>query len=243
MKGSSSVQREAVRVDLGFRDYEEVLGLQERLVRERFAGSIPDLLLTVEHPPTYTLGRAAKEEDLLLSPQELERRGIRAFHIARGGRVTYHGPGQIVGYPILDLKEFGQDVHRYLRALEDVLIRTVGSFGINGERIAGRTGVWVGGAKIAAIGVGIRRWITFHGFALNVAADLSYFHGIIPCGIAGCPVTSMSLALGRPIEIAQVLPVLGSCFADTFAMEMSIETNDWFYRFAGVPEEASLAAR
>jgi len=243
VRDKNSVVRKAVRIDLGFRDYEEVLDLQNRLAQERFEGLIPDLLLTVEHPHTYTLGRASKEEDLLLNPEELKERGIRTFHIARGGRITYHGPGQIVGYPILDLREFGQDVHRYLRALEEVLIRTLGSFGIMADRIAGRTGVWVGRAKIAAIGVGIRRWITFHGFALNVAPDLSYFNGIIPCGIAGCQVTSMSLALGRVVETAQVLAVLANCFAETFGLEMRMESDEWLHRFAGSSEEAPLAAR
>lgn len=237
------MRRQAVCVDLGVKDYDQFLRLQDRLVQARLAEEIPDLLLTVEHPHVYTQGRASRAEDLLLSPEDLARREIRVYPVNRGGRITYHGPGQIVGYPIVNLREFNPDVHRYLRCLEEVLLRTLEVFGIAGERVAGRTGVWVGGAKIAAIGVGIRRWITFHGFALNVAPDLGFFGGIVPCGIAGCRVTSMSLVLGRRVQRGDVLPALRSSFAAVFERELREKADGWLYRFAAGPEEAPLAAR
>ena len=163
---------------------------QERLVLERKAGTIPDQLLFVEHPHTVTIGRNGNRGNLLASEDTFERAGIALHESNRGGDVTYHGPGQVVGYPILDLNEWKRDVHLYVRAVEQAIIDTLAEFGIQGIRIPGLTGVWVGNAKIAAIGVHLSRWVTSHGFALNVDTDLSYFQYIVPCGLAK-PVTSM----------------------------------------------------
>ncbi|BCR06442.1 octanoyltransferase [Desulfuromonas versatilis] len=197
--------------------YREALRLQERLL-ERNRPGFGDVLVLLEHPPVITLGRSSRPEHLLLSPAELERRGIVCEAVARGGDVTYHGPGQLVGYPIIDLERRGRDLHRYLRTLEEVLIDTLAGFGLSGERIAGKTGVWVGGEKIASIGVGVRRWVTFHGFALNVAADLAGFEAIVPCGLPGVRMTSMERLLGRPIAMAEVQRQVIASFARSFAI-------------------------
>jgi lipoyl(octanoyl) transferase len=177
--------------DLGRMDYAEAFDLQRSLVEQRKRGDIPDQFLLVEHPHTITLGRNGHMENLLAREDVLRRAGV-AFHPTdRGGDITYHGPGQIVGYPIMDLREWKRDVVAYVRAIEQVNIDTLADFGILAGRLQGMTGVWVDGAKIAAIGVHISRWITSHGFALNVTADLSYFQYIVPCGL-GKPVTSMA---------------------------------------------------
>jgi len=152
---------------------------------------IEDVLLVLEHPPTFTVGRNKSAEHLLASPSELEKRGIHFEVISRGGDITYHGPGQLVGYAILDLNRFNRDIHRYLRNLEETIILALRNFKINAERKEGLTGVWVNEEKIASIGVGIKRWITYHGFALNVNTDLSYFDMIVPCGIQGVKITSI----------------------------------------------------
>jgi lipoyl(octanoyl) transferase len=179
---------------LGLVPYPEALALQRALVEERRADRVPDLLLLVEHPPVLTLGVRGDggRSHILASDEQLTGLGIDVFETGRGGDVTYHGPGQIVGYPIIDLKPDRCDVHRYVRDLEDVLIRTVSDYGIVGSRIAGLTGVWVGDRKLAAIGVRISRWITSHGFALNLTTDLSHFDLIVPCGIADRGVTSLA---------------------------------------------------
>ncbi len=180
--------------DLGCLDWVRSAEWQQRLAAERRAHAIPDQLLFVEHPHTITIGRNAHRENLLASEEVLQRAGIAFHETNRGGDVTYHGPGQVVGYPILDLNEWKRDVHLYVRAIEQAIIDTLGEFGIAGGRIAGLTGVWAGDAKIAAIGVHLSRWVTSHGFALNVDTDLTYFQYIVPCGLTK-PVTSMR-ALG-----------------------------------------------
>lgn len=181
-------------------DYLEAWELQRGLAQARQAGAIPDVLLLLQHPPTYTIGRRGRRQDVLLTEDELARRGIAVYEVDRGGEVTYHGPGQMVGYPILDLQAQGRDVHRYLRGLEEVLIQALADLGIASGRWPGYTGVWVGQEKIAAIGVHISRWVTWHGFALNLNTDLSYFDHIIPCGIPDKSVTSVARLLGRPVS-------------------------------------------
>src|SRR5688572_7884791 len=173
--------------------YEEALELQRALAGERISGAIPeDLLLLVEHPPVVTLGRSAKSQNLVSSPEYLASRGVELFEVERGGDVTFHGPGQLVGYPIIDLKRHKLDLQWYLRQAEEALIRTLAAYSIPAERSVGFTGVWTRGRKIASIGVHARDWVTWHGFALNVTTDLSYFDLIIPCGIDGVTMTSIA---------------------------------------------------
>ena len=206
---------------LGRMPYAEALDLQRSLVQQRQAGAIGDVLLLVEHPPVLTLGVRGDggRRHILATSDELSSRGIDIFETGRGGDITYHGPGQMVGYPIIDLKPDRQDVHRYVRDLEEVLIRVASSFGIESARVAGCTGVWVGDEKLAAIGVRIARWVTSHGFALNVSTDLDRFKLIVPCGIANKGVTSLSKLLGRavdPLEVeARVVASFGEVFGRT----------------------------
>lgn len=176
---------------LGRVDYEAAELLQNRLRDARIVGRIPDVLLLVEHPPVLTIGRGGNVKNVLASRQALDAMGIRTHTIGRGGDVTYHGPGQIVGYPIMDLRERGRDVHRYLYDLEEVFIRLLGQRGIVGNRIKGATGVWVDNRKILAIGIGVRKWVTLHGFAFNVSPDLAHFQLIRPCGFEAEQVTSL----------------------------------------------------
>ena len=178
---------------LGRMSYEEALELQRAVARDRITGEIPeDVLLLVEHPPVVTLGRSSKQKNMISSPEFLASRGVELFEVERGGDVTFHGPGQLVGYPIIDLKRHKQDLHWFLRSVEEAIIRTLSRYGILGERSAGYTGVWTKGRKIASIGVHARDWVTWHGFALNVTTDLSYFDLIIPCGIHGVEMTSIA---------------------------------------------------
>ena len=192
--------------DLGRMDYGHAFEVQRDLVEKRKRGEIPDQLLFVEHPHVITMGRNGKESNLLASDEILRRAGIGFHQTDRGGDVTYHGPGQIVGYPIFDLREWKRDVVEFVRAIEQVLIDAIAEFGLRGERVAGATGVWVNGAKIAAIGVHISRWVTSHGFALNVTTDLDYFRYIVPCGLTK-PVTSMA-ALGCSASREEVLAAI-----------------------------------
>jgi lipoate-protein ligase B len=179
-------------VDLGTVPYEEALELQRALARERISGAIPeDMLLLLEHPPVVTLGRATKATNLISSPEFLASKGIELFEVERGGDVTFHGPGQLVGYPIIDLKRHKLDLHWYLRKVEEALIQTLSAYSVPAERNIGFTGVWTKGRKIASIGVHARDWVTWHGFALNVTTDLSYFDLIVPCGIDGVTMTSI----------------------------------------------------
>jgi len=193
------------------------LALQERLVVERRDGRIPDTLLLLEHPHVITLGTGASPEHVLADEAERAARSIELFETGRGGDVTYHGPGQLVGYPILDLKPDRKDLHRYLRDLEEVLLGTAAAFGVVGERAQGFTGVWTPGGKVAAIGVRVSsRWITSHGFALNVHTDLGFFGTIVPCGIADREVTSLSRETGRSLTLDDVRPVVVEHFARVF---------------------------
>ena len=186
---------------LGRVPYAEGLELQAGLVAERQAGRIPDTLLLLEHDPVFTLGRNARADNVLLSREALEAQGFQLFETGRGGDVTYHGPGQVVGYPILDLSPDRCDVHRYVRDLEEVMIRTCADYGIEAGRVAGMSGAWVGPEKIGAIGVRIARWVTSHGFAFNVSTDLAPFGFIVPCGIRGRGITTLERLLGRPLPL------------------------------------------
>jgi lipoyl(octanoyl) transferase len=198
--------------------YAEALQLQRRLVEDRLAGRICDTLLLLQHPHVLTLGVKGDggRSHILVPHEALEDRQIAVYDAGRGGDVTYHGPGQIVGYPIIDLKPDRCDVHRYVRDLEEVLIRVAADYGIAGQRVPGLTGVWVGREKLAAIGVRITRWITSHGFALNVATDLDYFNLIVPCGIADRGVTSLARLLGHSVDLAEVEDRIVRHWSDPF---------------------------
>lgn len=183
-------------LDLGLRSYAEALSFQRALAAARIAKRVPrDVLVLVEHPPVITTGRSTKAGNLLASAALLEARGVELFDVERGGDVTFHGPGQLVGYPIVDLNEHRLDLHWYLRQVEEVLIRGVAPFGVVAERNPGKTGIWTNGRKLASIGVHARSWVTWHGFALNVTTDLSYFDLMVPCGLDGVEMTSVEREL------------------------------------------------
>jgi lipoyl(octanoyl) transferase len=203
---------------LGTIGYQAALDLQKELVEERKAGRIPDQLLLLEHPPVITLGARNRNasSNVLETRESLALKGVELFETGRGGDVTFHGPGQLVGYPILELPPDRRDVHRYVRDLEEVLIQAVSDFGITATRIPGLTGIWVGEQKLAAIGVRISRWVTSHGFALNVSTDLSHFGLIVPCGITDKGVTSMQRLLGRPVPMAEVAEAVVMRFERVF---------------------------
>lgn len=200
--------------DLGRVGYADAFAIQQDFVVRRKRGEIPDQLLIVEHPHVVTMGRSGRDDNLLAAPELLERAGIAFHRTDRGGDVTYHGPGQVIGYPILDLREWKRDVVAYVRGLEQVLIGALAEFGIEAGREKGATGVWTSRGKIAAIGVHISRWVTSHGFALNVDTDLSYFQYIVPCGLTK-PVTSIR-ECGVTAERAHVVAAIARGFARVF---------------------------
>lgn len=204
---------------LGRVAYQAGLDLQADLVARRQQGLIPDTLLLLEHDPVFTLGRNAKPENVLFSTEILKARGFLVFETGRGGDVTYHGPGQVVGYPILDLSH-RKDVHRYVRDLEEIMIRTCADYDVAASRIAGLSGAWVGTEKIGAIGVRIARWVTSHGFAFNVTTDLAPFDLIVPCGIRTHGVTTLERALGRPVALEEVAERLATHVAGVFEREL-----------------------
>jgi len=225
--------------DLGVMGYTEAWDYQEQLLRQNVdiktryyaakdkrRNSTTNYLLFVEHPPVYTLGKTGHEENILLAEHELEERGIDFIKTNRGGDITFHGPQQIVGYPILDLEKFGTDIGKYLRNLEEIIIRTLADFDIQGGRSSGETGVWLEAGtvgkerKIAAFGVRCSRWITMHGFAFNVNTDLTYFDGIIPCGIKNKQVTSLARELGRDINLSEVKAKIKTHFEEVFEAEL-----------------------
>ena len=209
---------------LGRIAYGDALALQRSLVEDRRAGRIPDTLLLVEHPHVLTLGVRGDggRSHILASPDTLAARGVEVYETGRGGDITYHGTGQIVGYPILDLKPDRCDVHRYVRDLEEVLIRAAADYGIQAQRVEGLTGVWVGREKLAAIGVRIARWVTSHGFALNLTTDLEYFNLIVPCGIADRGVTSLEKLVGRRLDRPDVEDRLVAHFRAVFDTEPQV---------------------
>ena len=200
--------------------YENAMNLQEKLVQMRQHDEIPDQLLLLEHPPVITLGRGGDAANLLAPPEALERQHVRFFETTRGGDITYHGPGQLVGYPIVHLGEGRRDIRRYVTAVEEVLIQTVAEYGIEAERVEGRRGIWVGNEKIAAIGVRIARWVTSHGFALNVNTNLDHFRLITPCGLHGTGVTSIAKMLGRAVPLDEVREIAAQKFAEVFEREL-----------------------
>jgi len=214
-------------VSLGRTPYAEALDLQRSLARDRISGAISeDILLLVEHPPVVTLGRSAKggASNLMVSRDYLVSRGVELFDVERGGDVTFHGPGQLVGYPIIDLKRHRQDLHWFLRQVEEGLIRTLAAYSIPAERNLGLTGVWTGGRKIASIGVHARDWVTWHGFALNVTTDLSYFQLIVPCGIEGVTMTSIANELvdhsaSPPVTVEAAGAIAAESFAELFHLD------------------------
>ncbi|MBI4548816.1 MAG: lipoyl(octanoyl) transferase LipB [Ignavibacteriae bacterium] len=205
---------------LGLTNYKSTWDLQRKLFNLRAQGMISDVLLLNEHHHVYTIGKSGNGDHLLANEEELRSRGAEVYHIDRGGDITYHGPGQLVGYPILKLNEYYADVHRYLRDLEEVIIRTLAEFGILAHREGGYTGVWVGSDKIAAIGVKVSHWITMHGFALNVNTDLSYFDRIIPCGIFHKGVTSMERVLDQEVSFDDVAKALSRHFGEVFGVHI-----------------------
>ncbi len=207
-------------IDLGRAAYEPVWRFQHELVRLRKQREIGDVLVLVEHEPVITLGRAGHESNIVASPDRLRELGVEVRRVERGGDVTYHGPGQLVGYPILDLRDHRQDVGWYVRSLEEVLIRTLGDFGIEAQREPENVGVWVDGKKIAAIGARIEEWVTYHGFALNVDPDLSHFDLIVPCGIPDRRVTSMAQALPSSPPIWEVGDRVAECLSAVFVVDV-----------------------
>jgi lipoyl(octanoyl) transferase len=212
--------------NLGRRPYAEVLELQRDLRRRRIEGELgEDVLLLVEHLPVITLGRGTRPSSLPIAPAELERRGVEVFEVERGGDVTFHGPGQLVGYPILDLRGHRQDLHWYLRRLEGVLIQALGALGIEADRNPGLTGVWTAGRKIASIGIHVKQWVTLHGFALNVSTDLDPFDLIVPCGIRQVVMTSVAAELLRADSeslMAEVRERVVGAFCDVFGLSVAV---------------------
>ncbi len=210
--------------DLGVRPYAEVLSLQRDLAAKRITGELEaDTLLLVQHPPVVTLGRRGKDNKLPVTAEFLASRGVDLFEVERGGGVTFHGPGQLVGYPIVDLRQHKQDLHWYLRQIEEVLIRALAMYEIPAERNAGFTGVWTRGRKIASIGVHARSWVTWHGFALNVSTDLTYFDLMTPCGIDGVVMTSTDReAQGPRPKLESVADAVASVFADAFSLTVDL---------------------
>jgi lipoyl(octanoyl) transferase len=207
---------------LGTVSYEESLRLQHERVAARKAGAIADTLLLLEHPPVYTLGRNANRENILFSPDRLRRLGAEVFETDRGGDVTFHGPGQLVGYPILDLTRHRRDLAWYMHSLEGVFIRLAGEFGIEAGRIAGSRGVWTGNDKLVAMGVHVSRWVTSHGFAFNVNTDLRFFDWIVPCGLHGKGVTSLQKLVGRPVLMDVAVELVTRHFGEVFGLEMKL---------------------
>ena len=198
--------------DLGFKKYKSVLSLQKKLQKQRIAGNTQDTLILVEHEPVYTLGKNANQHHLLQSRDK----SVEVHRIERGGDVTFHGPGQLVGYPILDLRNYKKSVSWYMRTLEELTIRVLKEFDIKGSRIKGLTGVWVGNKKIAAQGVRISRWVTMHGFSINVCPQLSYYDGIIPCGIFDYDVTSMEECLNKKLSVKKIKNSVSEIFLELF---------------------------
>ncbi len=202
--------------DLGIVEYRKVWELQRMLHHQRVEGRIPDLLLLLEHPPTITIGKSGSPDNILISSEQMVQAGISLFFTDRGGDVTYHGPGQLVGYPILDLREQGRDLHLYVRRLEEVMIRTLRDFSIEADSDETHPGAWVMGEEIGAIGLSVKKWISMHGFALNVNINLDHFASIHPCGFSDRRATSISKVIGRKISREEVSVRLKSHFHDIF---------------------------
>ena len=218
-------KRNLTYCDLGLIDYQEAWDIQKEIFDLRYKNEISDVLFLLEHPNTYTLGKVADKNHLISSNQYLEENKISVYDIDRGGDITYHGPGQIVGYPIIKLDDWERDTHKYLRALEEVIIKTCKSFGLSGSRNPKYTGVWIGNKKIAAIGIKVSRWITMHGFAFNVNTDLALFQGIVPCGISDKEVTSLKKELGKALDLNQVKEMVFKKFVEVFNYDSLEKSN------------------
>lgn len=232
------MMRELTYSDLGKIDYKEAWDLQYEILKLRLTRKINDVLLLLEHPHTYTLGKTADIKNLISDEAELNKNEISVFNIDRGGDITYHGPGQVVGYPIIDLSEWQKDTHKYLRALEEVIIKTLSNYGIIGSRNSDYTGVWIDNRKIAAIGIKVSRWITMHGFAFNVNTDLSRFNGIIPCGIKDKEVTSLKNEIGSSIEVEEVKLILLNAFREVFNYDL-VEKEEDIYSLTNINQFAT----
>jgi len=216
LMANQSISKKIIVCDLGLIEYEKAWEIQKEFHKKRTHDEIDDVLFICEHPHTYTLGKTAEMKNLLFDEQELHRKEITVFNIDRGGDITYHGPGQIVGYAILNLENWKKDTHLYLRALEDVLIKTCKDYGIESERNNKYTGVWIEDRKICAIGIKVSRWRTMHGFAFNVNTDLSLFDGIIPCGIQEKEVTTLKKELNSDIDIQEAKTKVVNNFVNVF---------------------------
>jgi lipoate-protein ligase B len=214
-------------IDLGLMDYEKAWNLQHQLWSRRVEGGLPDLLLILEHPHVITLGRRGNRIHLKVSPEVLEAMRIPVFHVERGGDITYHGPGQIVAYPIIDLKDYGYRLIRYVDQLEEVILHVLRDFGIEGEKDSRNRGVWAEGNKIASIGVAIKRWVSFHGFALNYETDLKYFDLMDPCGLVGEKMTSMAKILGREISREELAEKVIFRFKEVFKKGWEEKDLEW----------------
>lgn len=213
-------------LNLGVEHYQQAWDLQHQLVALRREGRVRDVFILLEHTPVITIGRQGNESNILVSPGFLAEQGIEVFRVERGGDVTYHGPGQLVGYPILDLGEHRKDVRWYVRSLEEVLIRTMADFGIEAGRVEGSVGVWVGDKKIAAIGARIEHWVTYHGFALNVAPNMKHWELIVPCGIEGKEVMSMEQILGRAPDMQEVRRSVAGHLGEVLGVDLQETTLD-----------------
>ena len=207
-------------IDLGLISYTECLDLQMEIVNLRHQGAIGDVILLLEHQPVITMGRSGGEDALLVTPESLSRAGVELYNTDRGGNITYHGPGQLVGYPIFDLREYGKDVHLFLRNLEQVVIDTIAEFGVVGEAVPGLTGVWVDGGKISSIGVAARKWISYHGFALNVDPNMAHWALLHPCGLIGRHVTSLRMLTDQCPSMDDVKSAAVRSLAEVFAVEV-----------------------
>ncbi len=216
LMANQSTSRKFDYCDLGFIDYKEAWDLQKYIFSKRVHNEVNDTFFLLEHPHTYTLGKVAEKENLLTNDEQLNELGIKVYEIDRGGDITYHGPGQIVGYPIINLSDWKEDTHEYLRGLEEVIMNVCDDYGLKTERNPKYTGVWIANRKIAAIGIKVSRWVTMHGFAFNVNTDLNYFGGIIPCGIRDKDVTSLKRELGNDIDINEVKLKLVNEFKNFF---------------------------
>ncbi|MDO8491535.1 MAG: lipoyl(octanoyl) transferase LipB [Dehalococcoidia bacterium] len=229
-------------LNLGLMPYREAWAMQTSVVEDRIAGRVEDTLILVEHPPIITLGAAADMDQVLASTDELARQGVELIRVNRGGNVTYHGPGQLVGYPIIDLSGYGGDVHLYVRRLEQAIMALLAGYGIQSGLRNGYPGVWVDEKKIAARGVYIKRWVTMHGFSLNVQPDLSHFSLINPCGIVGCQVTSMARELEREVDQWEVRRRLAVALGDVFSVRIEEETGESVSPASGVHISGSETA-
>ncbi len=229
LMANQSTYREFEYIDLGFIDYKEAWDLQKTVFDLRVKKEIKDIFFLLEHPHTYTLGKTADSSNLVSNKEFLDKYQISVYNIDRGGDITYHGPGQIVGYPIIALSDWKEDTHLYLRSLEEVIIKTISHFGLKGERKKEYTGVWLEDRKICAIGIKISRWVTMHGFALNVNTDLDLFNGIIPCGIRDKEVTSIQKELNKEIDINEVKEIILQEFNNVFGYNSFTRRTNYFH--------------